>query len=324
MNQEKKVYIGIDVSKRVLDVVVLPNNKYMQFKNEPEDIDKLVAKLSLFSGALIVMESTGGYEKALAEGLYDAGLSVCVTNPRQVRDFAKALGKLAKTDKIDAQVIALFASKVEPKPTVYYTKETKTLSENSARRNQLIEMIKMEKNRLDKASSGQKKSIERVLEVLEKELATINEAQATLIEGSSELLGKKEILVSVDGIGAVTAANILSELPEIGTLGPKQLGSLVGVVPFNRDSGTLRGKRTIWGGRASVRRALYMPTLVAIKHNAPIKAFYERLCATGKAKKSALIACMRKLLIIMNALIRKKEKFKDAEVAESTEMAATA
>lgn len=304
IDKEKKIYIGIDVSKSVLDVFILPNKKYMQFKNEPLHIAKLLSKLSVFSTALIVMESTGGYEKPLAYALSEASFNVCITNPRQVRDFAKALGKLAKTDKIDAEVIALFASKIEPKVNVVYDKEHQVLSDNNARRRQLIEMIKMEKNRLDKASSSQRESIKRVLDVLEKELITINEAQMKAIQENPAYSEKKKILESVAGIGAVTAASVLSEIPELGNIGSKQIASLAGLAPFNRDSGTLNGKRTIWGGRASVRSALYMATLVAIRHNVRIKNFYDHLCSAGKAKKTAIIACMRKLLIIINAMIK--------------------
>lgn len=307
MSKKEKVYIGIDVSKHVLDVYIVPHCKYMQFKNESGDIKKMVKKFALFPESLIVMESTGGYENALAYGASQAGLKVCRTNPRQIRDFGKALGKLAKTDKIDSEIIALYASKIEPKPNVVYNEEQIKLSDNAARRKQLIDMITMEKNRLDKASSEQKKSINRILKALEKELKAINTTQEQLIESSSEFSEKKKILTSVKGIGDVTAANLISELPELGALGSKQIAALAGLSPFNRDSGTLKGKRTIWGGRASVRNALYMSTLVAVKHNPQIKVFYERLCNAGKTKMTALIACMRKLLIILNAMIKNKQ-----------------
>jgi len=307
MFDEKKIHIGIDVSKATLDVFILPNKKYMQFKNEPQGIEKLVSKIRLFTNALIVMESTGGYEGPLSYALCDAQVAVCVMNPRQIRDFAKALGKLAKTDKIDAEMIALFASKVEPKANVVFNKEQQKLSSNNARRRQLIDMITAEKNRLDKATPEQVESIRRVLDVLENELNTINANQEKLLADNADYSEKKKILVSIKGVGAITAAGILCELPELGTLGPKQIAALAGVAPFNRDSGILKGKRSIWGGRASVRNALYMATLVATKHNEQIRLFYQRLCLGGKAKKTAIIACMRKLLIIMNAMIRKKQ-----------------
>ena len=314
MCEEKKIHIGVDVSKAFLDIFILPKRKYMQFKNNNQDIKRLIEKLRLFPDALVVMESTGGYEKLLAFSLCDASIDVCIINPRQVRDFAKAVGQLAKTDKIDAEMIALFASKIEPKANIFYNKEQQNLSSNNARRRQLIEMIKMEKNRLDKASTEQKKSILRVLDVLEKELETINVAQEKLLEDDSDFSQKTKILKSIKGVGAITAASVLSELPELGSLEARQIAALAGVAPFNRDSGTLKGKRTVWGGRDSVRNALYMATLVATKHNPKIKLFYLRLCEAGKAKKTAIIACMRKLLIIMNAMIRKNQLWLDVPV----------
>lgn len=309
MSKEKKIYIGIDVSKATLDVFILPSKKYMQFKNEAEDFAKLIKKCNLFSNATIVMESTGGYEKPLANALCLASFAVCVINPRQIRDFAKSLGKLAKTDKIDAAMIALYASKLEPKPNVIFNKNQQELASLNARRRQLIDMITAEKNRLDKATPHQEESIGRVLEVLEKELISVNDALKNLIEEGA-LGDKKKILNSIKGVGAVTATSVLCELPELGTLGRKQIAALAGLAPFNRDSGTFKGKRTIWGGRASVRSAIYMATLVATKYNPQIREFYQRLCANGKAKMTALIACMRKLLIIMNAIIRKNEFWK--------------
>lgn len=307
MSKQEKVYIGIDVSKSVLDIYILPIGKYMQFKNEPSEIKKLIKKLALFSEALIVMESTGGYEKTLAYACCKAGLNVSIVNPRQIRDFAKASSILAKTDRIDAKVIALFGLKMEPKANVVYNEEHNQLSENASRRKQLVDMITMEKNRLDKASKEQKKSIGRIIKALEKELEIINKGQEELINNSKEFSEKKDILISVKGIGAVTATNLIAELPELGELNSKEIASLAGVAPFNRDSGTLKGKRTIWGGRASVRNALYMPTLVATKHNPKIKEFYDRLLSNGKSKMTALIACMRKLLIIMNAMVKKSQ-----------------
>lgn len=307
MLETKKIYIGIDVSKAMLDVFILPNKKFMQFANDGQGIQKLVNKVSLFPDALIVMESTGGYEAPVSQVLSQAGSKVCVINPRQIRDFAKALGRLAKTDKVDAQVIALFASKLNPTPNVVYKEQQAMLAANQSRRRQLLDMIVAEKNRLDKASTEQVKSIERVLAVLEKELARLEETQQALLSQDDSLVEKKNLLCSIKGIGLLTATALLCEMPELGTLTPKQVAALAGLAPFNRDSGTLKGKRTTWGGRASVRTALYMPTLVAIKHNPQLHAFYQRLCLAGKAKMTALIACMRKLLIIMNAMIRNKQ-----------------
>lgn len=307
MFQEEKIYIGIDVSKTVLDVFTLPNRKYMQFTNDASGISKLLSKMQLFVDALIVMESTGGYEAPLSQELSKANLKVCVVNPRQIRDFAKATGRLAKTDKIDAEVIAQYAKKIEPQPNCVYNEQQNKICAHNTRRRQLIDMIIAEKNRLDKATPEQKESIGRVLDVLEEELKRIEQTQEKLINQDDSMIEKKRILNSIKGVGQVTAIAMLSELPELGTLTPKQVAALAGLAPFNRDSGTLKGKRTIWGGRASVRTALYMPTLVAIKHNPQIRAFYERLCLKGKSKMTAVIASMRKLLIIMNALIRKNE-----------------
>lgn len=307
MFQEEKIYIGIDVSKAHLDVFILPKRKYMQFSNDAAGIQKLLAKVKLFPNTLIVLESTGGYEVSVSNALSKVNLNVCVINPRQIRDFAKASGRLAKTDKVDAEIIALFASKMEPEPNVIYNEKQQAMAANNARRRQLIDMIIAEKNRLDKATSEQAESIQRIVEVLEKELERIEAIQKQFVCHDETLKEKKKILTSIKGIGEVTAMAMLCELPELGALNTKQVASLAGLAPFNRDSGTLKGKRTIWGGRASVRIALYMPTLVAIKHNPQLRAFYQRLCEAGKAKMAALIACMRKLLIIMNAMIKKKQ-----------------
>lgn len=307
MFQEEKIYIGIDVSKALLDIYILPAKKHLQFKNEAADIEKLVDKIGLFPNALVVMESTGGYESSVSHALSKANVEVCVINPRQIRDFARAIGKLAKTDKIDAAIIALFASRIQPQGNVSCNEQQRKLMTNNARRRQLIDMITAEKNRLDKAEPEQAESIQRVLDMLEKELEIINKSQEKLIEEDESLSEKKHILSSIKGVGTITATSMLSVLPELGTLSPRQIAALAGVAPFNRDSGTLKGKRTVWGGRASVRNALYMATLVAARHNPQIKSFYHRLCQAGKAKKTALIASMRKLLVIMNALIRKNE-----------------
>jgi transposase len=315
MFQEEKIYIGIDVSKSVLDLFILPTKKYMRFTNDEAGIKKLIKKIQLFSDTLTVMESTGGYEASLAYALNEQGLSASVVNPRQIRDFAKALGRLAKTDQIDAEIIALFASKVEPKPQIVYSKEQALLSKNNTRRTQLIQMITMEKNRLDKASKEQSESIARVLEVLEKELGLIDSAQEQLIQEHSDFSEKSKLLESIKGVGKVTAFSILAELPELGTIGHKQIAALAGLAPFNRDSGSLKGTRAIWGGRASVRRALYMAALAATIHNPLMRQFYQRLCAAGKAKKTALIAVMRKLLITMNALVRKNQYWVEEQTA---------
>lgn len=317
MFQKEKVYIGVDVSKAMLDVFILPSRKYMQFENDATGIKKLSRKIKMFSNSLVVLESTGGYETPLTYALSESNVETCVINPRQIRDFARAMGQLAKTDKIDAETIALFASKIEPKANVSINQTQRDLNRNNARRQQLIDMITMEKNRLDKAAPEQRESIKRVLEVLEKELELVNEAQLSLVSSDETSSKKMEILTSIKGVGTVTAMSLLAELPELGNINSKAISSLAGVAPFNRDSGTLKGKRTIYGGRASVRRALYMATLVATKFNPTIKAFYQRLCATGKAKKTALIACMRKLLVCMNAMIKNNQIWMDKDLSKN-------
>lgn len=314
--QDGKYHIGIDVSKAVLDVYILPCNKYMQFKNDLKGIKKLCEKLKSFSQASIVMEATGGYEKSVAQSLQKTGFSTSVINPRHIRNFAKALGKLAKTDRIDAEVIALFANKMQPSANVEYNENQQKLVELNARRRQLIEMIVMEKNRLDKVSGKLKKSIQRVIKMLEKELQAINEALEKLIQGNADYAQKNALLKSIKGVGPVVAAGIIADLPELGNVDAKQISALAGLAPYNRDSGTLRGKRAIWGGRTSVRTTLYMATLVATKHNPQIKSFYKRLCSAGKLKKVAITACMHKLLIIMNAMIKHGEPWRTATVIE--------
>jgi transposase len=306
-NQNEKCYIGIDVSKATLDVFVLPGNNYIQVENNENGIKKLLKELTPFDDSLVVMESTGKYEREVAQTLAKQGFAVAVVNPRPIRDFAKALGKLAKTDRIDAKVIALYAEKIQPNKNVTNNEDQQKLTDYSARHRQLTDLITMEKNRLGTASKEMKKSIQRIIDLLEKELKTIDKCLKEFIQDNEQYSRKDELLQSISGIGAVIAGTLIANLPELGSLGSKQISALAGLAPLNRDSGTLRGKRTIWGGRAPVRRMLYMGALVAIRFNATIKAFYERLCAAGKPKKVAIIACMHKLLIIMNAMIKNNE-----------------
>lgn len=307
--QNEKCYMGIDVSKARLDVFFMPTKTYIQYENNKKGIKKLIKKIKSSSNVLVVMESTGGYEKLVAQAVSKEKISVAIVNPRQIRDFAKALGKLAKTDRIDAEVIALFAEKMQPKENVFCDKHQEKLAENSTRRRQLIDMITMEKNRLDKVSKEMRKSIQRIIKQLQKELEKINESLEKFIQMDSECARKDKLLQTIKGVGSVVAAGIVADLPELGKLTAKQISALAGLAPLNRDSGTLKGRRTIWGGRACVRRILYMATLVAIKHNKKIKIFYERLCSAGKLKKTAVIACMHKLLIIMNAMIKNNQSW---------------
>ncbi len=306
----EKCHIGIDVSKARLDVFMLPAKKYVQFENNKSGIGKLIKQLKLMPDAHVVMESTGGYEKLVAQCIAKENICVAVINPRQIRDFGKALGRLAKTDQLDAQVIASFAEKMQPKANVTCDESQQKIADYNVRRRQLVEMIVMEKNRLDKSSSEMKKSVHHMIHLLEEELKKIKELLEVAIRSDDDYSRKDELLQTIKGVGKTVSAGIIADLPELGKLSSKQISALVGLAPLNRDSGTMRGKRIIWGGRASVRNIMYMATLVAIRYNTKITVFYERLCATGKKKKVAIIACMHKLLIIMNAMIKANQPWR--------------
>lgn len=256
------------------------------------------------SPTLIVLEATGGVEVPLTGALAATGLPVVVVNPRQIRDFAKATGQLAKTDALDAQVLARFAEVVRPEPRPLPDAQTQELAALVTRRRQLIEMLTAEKNRLTSARVVVRKQWRAHITWLERALDQANTDMAETIRQSPVWREKEELLRSVPGIGPVLTTTVLANLPELGTLTHKQIAALVGVAPLNRDSGTLRGKRTVWGGRAQVRAALYMAAIVAARFNPVIRAFYQRLRAAGKAKKVALVACMRKLLMIINAMLK--------------------
>lgn len=303
MNDEK-FYIGVDVSKSILDVYDLHQKLYSQFDNDPKGIKKLIKYLSSIPSVFIVMEATGGYEKSLANALAKADFNAAIVNPRQIRDFAKASGRLAKTDRIDAYVIALFGQKMQPKPNIMFDEIQQQLAALQARRQQLVDMIIMEKNRLYLASKISRQSIERHIKMLEKELKLVDMELAKLVKNDAHYNQKCTLLTSIKGIGLTVATNVIANLPELGQLSAKQISALVGVAPLNCDSGKQKRKRFTWGGRAPVRSSIFMATLVAIKHNIQIKLFYERLCNSGKAKKVAVVACMHKLVIIMNAMLK--------------------
>lgn len=305
-----KDYIGIDVSKATLDVFISSLKKHMVFQNTLAGITSLSKKCKKLTNPEFVLEATGGYEKLVVHTLMNLNFPVSVINPRRVRDFGKALGKLAKTDKIDAEIIAFFGETFKPEAQKMLSEKQQSLSENSHRRRQLIDMLTMERNRLDKATKTTKKSIETIIKALEKELKAIDASQNKSIQEDSELTEKSALLKTVKGVGPVVSASLLSDLPELGTLTSKQITALVGLAPYNRDSGALRGKRSIWGGRSYVRCICYMATLVAIRYNPQIKPFYERLVAAGKKKKVAMVACMHKLIIIMNAMLKNKQPWK--------------
>ena len=304
MNSAAEVHVGIDVSKASLDVGVHQTGAFCSLRNNPAGIRSLAAHLRRLKPQLVLLEASGGYERKLLDALTSAGLPAALVNPRQLRDFARATGVLAKTDKIDALVLARFAATVRPKLRRLSDARERDLSALQARRRQLIEMLTAEKNRLEKASprvaremKGHIRDLERRVEALDKELQD-------LVRSCPDWRMKEQLLRGVPGIGPVLASTLLADLPELGTLNRRQIAALVGVAPLNRDSGVLRGKRSVWGGRAHVRAALFMNALVASRFNPVIKAFYQRLCATGKPKKVALVACMRKLLTILNSMLR--------------------
>jgi len=313
LDQHGKVHLGIDVSKRTLDACILPEDASQEGEsfvvtNDQEGVEEEIlsrlAKLGT-SVELAVMEATGRYERLAATMLAANGISVAIVNPRQARDFAKAIGKLAKTDKIDSFVLARFARAVEPRISVIPDEEAQRLQGILARRRQLIDMLVSENNRTRMAPKALAKRIRAHIEWLEKEIERIDADLDRAIEDNAAFKANEALLRSVPGVGRVLSRTLLAELPELGTITHKRLCALVGVAPFNRDSGQRRGKREAWGGRAPVRAVLYMSALVATRHNPHIREFYERLLAGGKPKKSvALVGCMRKLLSILNALMR--------------------
>lgn len=297
------VFVGIDVSKGQLDFALRPGGSRSVPNNEA-GFAQLLEHLKAVPPTLVVLEATGGIELPLTSALALAGLPVVVVNPRQVRDFAKATGQLAKTDAIDAQVVAQFAEVIRPEPRPLPDEQTQALAALVTRRQQLIEMLTAEKNRLASTRPAIRKNLRAHIVWLERALQHADTDLAEAIRQSPVWREKDELLRSVPGIGPVLTTTLLANLPELGTLPHKQIAALVGVAPLNRDSGTLRGRRTVWGGRAHVRTALYMAAIVATRFNPVIRAFYRRLCAAGKAKKVALVACMRKLLTIVNAMLK--------------------
>ncbi len=311
-----EVFVGIDVSKARLDVAVLPSGKTWSTTNDDEGISALVAKLQELTPALILLEATGGLERRVLAKLAGAGLPAMAINPRNVRDFAKSLGKLAKTDRIDAMVLARFAQAIRPPLRPVADEQTQELQAQLTRRRQLVEMIVAEKNRLAATDANKvRKLIKAHIEYLQKQLSINDYDLDQTIKQTPLWLEKVDLLESTPGIGRVTASTLVALLPELGTLGRKQIAALVGVAPLNRDSGTLRGRRTIWGGRASVRAVLYMAALVGAKHNPALRALYRRLKAAGKPSKVALTACMRKLLTILNAILRDRSPWRTQEIS---------
>lgn len=304
MEQPQEIFIGIDISKAHLDVHSLPSGEAWQADNTSTGITGLIEKLLLWNINLIVMEATGGLETPLACALMEAGLPVAVVNPRQVRDFAKAIGQLAKTDKVDARLLALFGQRIRPEVRPLKDAEQQLFSQLLARRRQLIDMRVAEQNRWFMAQSRVRENIEKHLEWLNQYIDDVDKELGQFVQTSPVWKAKEDLLKSFKGVGRIASFTLLASLPELGTLNRKEIAALVGLAPFNRDSGMMRGRRAIWGGRVEVRNLLYMVALVASRSNATIKKFYEKLIQAGKPKKVALTACMRKILTILNAIVR--------------------
>jgi transposase len=307
------VYIGIDVAKDRLDVHVRPTGEAFALARDAAGLEALCERLAKLKPALVVIEATGGFEVTVAAALAAARLPLAVVNPRQIRDFARATGRLAKTDALDAAAIAHFAAAVKPEARPLPDAAAQALGELVARRRQLIEMMVAERHRARQLTQRRLvKGVERHLAMLQKELSALEQDLDDAVRGSPAWRDSEDLLTSVPGIGNTTARTLIADLPELGTLDRKQIAALVGVAPFNRDSGKRRGKRAIWGGRAGVRAALYMAALAATRFNPAIAAFHQRLRAAGKPPKVALVACMRKLLIILNAMLRDRRPWQPA------------
>jgi transposase len=303
-----ELYVGIDVSKDRLDVA-FSDGRERQFGNDAAGHGQLCTLLAPEQPRLIVMEATGGFERSVAAELAATGLALRIVNARQVRDFAKASGRLAKTDQLDARVLVRFAQAMKLEPREVPSEQLQGLQALIGRRRQLIEMLVMEKNRLRIARKEVKRSLKQSIEWLEQQLKHTDQDLGSALRECGIWREKVELLESVPGIARVTALTLLASLPELGTLTRREISALAGVAPFNRDSGGWSGKRGCYGGRAVVRGALYMATLVGVRYNAVLKAFYQRLRAAGKPAKVALVACMRKLLTIINSMIRHRQSW---------------
>jgi len=302
-----QVFVGIDVSKAWLDVAVSSQGRCCRFANDQVGWDELVAWLGEPAGCLVVMEATGGYQIAVAAALATAGFDVVVANPRQVREHARSRGQLAKTDTLDAMMIADFAQRNQPVVRPLPDEQTRLLQALMARRRQLVEMLTMEKNRLQQAPTALVRQLTDHITWLQKQLADLDNDLGDQIRGSDLWREKDELLRSVPGVGDVTARTLLAELPELGAVTGKQIAALAGLAPLNRDSGKRQGHRTIWGGRATVRSALYMAIVSAIRCNPVIRLHYRQLRERGKTTKVAMVACMRKLLVILNTMLKEHQ-----------------
>lgn len=302
--EEALRYAGIDVAQDWLDAAIHGVGQPWRVTSDEQGVQDLIRALQEQGVALVVVEATGGLEIPLAVALDVAGIPVAVVNPRQVRDFARSLGKLAKTDRLDAQVLAHFGAATRPVPRPLPDEQARELAALVARRRQVLQMHAAELQRRQRALLVVRHRIDRVVAVLEQELQDLDTELRDRLRASPMWREQEDLLQSVPGVGPALTFSLLADLPELGTLSRKQVAALVGVAPMNRDSGHWRGKRVVWGGRANVRAALYMPTIVAVRWNPVLRDFYQRLVAAGKPKKVALVACMRKLLIILNAMLK--------------------
>ncbi len=305
------VFVGIDVSKSRLDVAIRPSGEQFGTSNDEIGIARLLSRLAGRGLACIVLEATGGLELPALAALVQAGWHAVAVNPRQVRHFAKAIGRLAKTDAIDAVVLALFAEATKPEPRPVPDEHAITLSDLLARRRQVMEMLTAERNRLARSKGSVREHIASHIHFLEEEVDRLDHELARVLEESPVWREKDDLLRSVPGVGPVLSLTLLAKMPELGTLDRRKIASLAGLAPFSCDSGLLKGKRMVYGGRAPVRTALYMATLVATRHNPIIRQYYQRLIGAGKAPKVALVACMRKLLVILNAMLRSGMPWKE-------------
>ncbi len=307
-----QIFVGIDVSKDRLDVHVRPSGESFAVARDGEGLSALTARLQPLAPSLVAVEATGGFEIIVAAAVGGAGLPLAVINPAQVRHYAQALGKRAKTDAVDAEVIARFAEATRPEPRPLPDEATRMLADLIARRRQIIVMMVAERQRATRLSKRLQRSCERVIRVLEKELAALDSDIDTTMRGSPAWRAKEDLLASIPGIGPITARTLIAELPELGSLDRRRIASLVGLAPFARQSGKWRGKSFIGGGRSAVRAALFIATMAAVRHNPTIRAFRQRLLAAGKPKMVAMIACMRKLLTILNAIARDQKTWQIA------------
>ena len=313
--EQEVIYVGVDVAKAQVDVAVRPSDVGWVVANDDAGLRQLVSRLKTLEPHMVVLEASGGLELPLVAALAVEELPVVVVNPRQVRDFARATGKLAKTDALDASVLAHFGETIKPPVRPLRDTETQALNSLATRRHQVMSMLVSEKHRLNTAIAVAVRSgIEAHIEWLQQELDDLDTDLRQTLRESPVWREKDNLLRSVPGVGEQISLTLLAHLPELGTLDRRQMAALVGVAPFNRDSGTLRGRRTVWGGRARVRAALYMGALVAARYNPVIRDFYQRLLAAGKPKKLALTACMRKLLVILNSMLRHRSAWCDPSI----------